>query len=116
MSMARAFHYAGVPGIVMTQWNVNDKSSTKIMASFYRHLKSGLSKAQALQKAKIDYMQNADKLTTNPYFWAGFVVIGNHLPVAFSKNYWYWWLLILPLVLMGWLFMRKKLHYDKSSD
>jgi CHAT domain-containing protein/Tfp pilus assembly protein PilF len=116
MSMARAFQYAGVPGIVMTQWNVNDKSSTKIMVSFYEHLHSGLSKAQALQKAKLDYLKNADKLTSNPYFWAGFVVIGNHLPVDFSNTFWYWWLLIIPVFFMGGLFIRKKFYSSKSVD
>ena len=108
MSMARAFLYAGVPGIVMSQWSVNDKSSAKIMVSFYKGLNSGLSKAQAMQKAKLDYLQNADKLTANPYFWAGFVVIGNPLPVAFSNTIWYWWLLIVPVFLLGWIFLRKK--------
>jgi len=108
MSMARAFLYAGVPGIVMSQWSINDKSSKKIMSYFYEYLNNGLSKARALQKAKMNYLQNADGLTANPYFWAGFVVIGNPLPVLFSTGVWDWWLLIVPALLLGWILFRKK--------
>ena len=116
MSIARAFLYAGVPGIVMSQWSVNDKSSAKVMVSFYKELRSGLSKAQALQNAKLNYLNKADNLTANPYYWAGFVVIGNPLPVAFSNTIWYWWLLIVPVFLLGWLFLRKKYQRYKSID
>jgi len=108
MSMARAFLYAGVPGIVMSQWSVNDKSTAKVMASFYEGLHSGLSKARALQIAKLNYLSEADNLTAHPYYWAGFVIIGNQLPVKFSSGVWYYWLLIVPVLLLGWFLFRKK--------
>ena len=108
MSLARAFLYAGVPSIVMSQWSVNDKSSAELMVSFYEQLKSGLSKAKAMQKAKLDYLHNADNLTAHPYYWAGFVIIGNQGPVDFSSAMWYWWLLLIPAVLLGWLLFRRR--------
>ncbi|MEZ5195459.1 MAG: CHAT domain-containing protein [Bacteroidales bacterium] len=86
MNLARGFLYAGVPGIVMSLWSVNDLSSAEIMKGFYSYLKSGLSKSEALQKAKKDYIVNVDNLTANPYYWAGFVIIGNQHEISFKPN------------------------------
>ncbi|HRS54788.1 MAG TPA: CHAT domain-containing protein, partial [Bacteroidales bacterium] len=38
MSLARSFMYAGCPNIVMTLWQIEDKSSSEIMANFYKNL------------------------------------------------------------------------------
>ncbi|MBD3319555.1 MAG: CHAT domain-containing protein, partial [Chitinivibrionales bacterium] len=41
MSLARGFTYAGCPSIVMTLWEVSDKSGADLMTGFYRYLKKG---------------------------------------------------------------------------
>ncbi len=81
MSLARAFMYAGCPSIVMTLWTVNDNSGEKLMTRFYYYLKKHKSKAESLQKAKIDILHNSDQLHSHPYFWANYIVIGNKKPV-----------------------------------
>ena len=53
MSLARAFLFAGCPGIVMTLWSVEDESSANLMIEFYKNLLNGYSKDEALRKAKI---------------------------------------------------------------
>ena len=53
MSLARGFLYAGVPGIVMTLWSIEDKSGSEIIAGFYENLKNN-------QRKDIAYeMQNS---------------------------------------------------------
>jgi CHAT domain-containing protein/tetratricopeptide (TPR) repeat protein len=81
MSLARGFLYAGVPGIVMTLWEVEDISSANIMAGFYRNLKEGLPKDIALRNSKLAYLNSANQLQSHPYFWAAFVQIGDNSPV-----------------------------------
>jgi CHAT domain-containing protein len=81
MTIARGFQYAGIPGIVMSLWKVSDYSTQKIIHSFYRHLKSGEPKDQALLKAKIEYLEEADNLISDPFFWAALIQIGNPAPV-----------------------------------
>ena len=53
MSMARAFHFSGVPSVVMSLWKVPDRSTMQIMLLFYQHLENGESKSEALRKAKL---------------------------------------------------------------
>ncbi|MDY6799887.1 MAG: CHAT domain-containing tetratricopeptide repeat protein [Bacteroidota bacterium] len=81
ISLARGFIYAGCPSIIMTLWPVEDKSGVDLMTRFYQNLKNGQNKAEALRQAKLDFLENADPLKAHPYFWAGYVVIGDDTPL-----------------------------------
>lgn len=106
ISLARAFTYAGALSIVNSLWKVTDKSTATIMTNFYKNLKKSESKDIALQKAKINFLENAShKELRHPYFWAGFVVHGNTQPILISQNF-LWYLLVLPL--LGILIFRFK--------
>ena len=94
MSLARGFIYAGCPSIIMTLWQVADKSSSELMTSFYKYLKRGKSKQEAMRLAKIDYLETADDLTSNPYFWSGFVVLGDGSPIYRKSGFAYWMIVI----------------------
>jgi CHAT domain-containing protein len=94
MSLARGFIYAGCPSIIMTLWQVADKSSSELMTSFYKYLKRGKSKQEAMRLAKIDYLEVADDLTSNPYFWSGFVVLGDGSPIYRKSGFAYWMIVI----------------------
>ena len=72
-----AFFLAGVPTTVVSQWKVESESTATLMINFHRHLKAtdGVSKAQALRQAALDLLK--DKSYQHPFYWAGFVMIGN---------------------------------------
>jgi CHAT domain-containing protein len=76
MSLARGFLYAGCPSLVMTLWNVEDRSGLEIMHQFYHQIKMGKEKNDALRKAKIRYLATAPPHKTHPYYWAGYLQIG----------------------------------------
>ena len=110
MSLARGFIYAGVPGIVMTLWEIEDISTSKIMTLFYQNLKEGLRKDEALGKAKLSYLKSADKLHSHPYFWAAYVQIGDNSPIVGGLTF--WWIAgssVLVLVVLVLLFILKKM-------
>ena len=65
----------------MTLWEVSDKSGAQLMEDFYNVLKKGASKSEALRKAKIDFINEADMLKAHPYFWASYVAIGDTSPI-----------------------------------
>ncbi|MBN2805878.1 MAG: CHAT domain-containing protein [Prolixibacteraceae bacterium] len=86
MSLSRAFLYAGCPSIVMTLWEVEDKVSADIMLRFYHYLFRGFQKSEALRRAKLDHIKNADPLKAHPYFWQGYILVGDPSPIKFNNN------------------------------
>ncbi len=73
VGLTRAFLYAGTPTVVASLWNVDDKATTLLMDRFYTHLREGMGKAQALQKAQKEVRAQYP----NPYYWAAFVLTGD---------------------------------------
>jgi len=111
MSLARGFMYAGCPSIVMTLWAVEDKSGVSLMTYFYKNLRSGMSKPEALQQAKLSFLENADKLHSHPYFWSGYVSIGDIHPLYKKWNLYIWGsasALVLISLMGFWVRKRKK--------
>lgn len=73
VALSRAFMYAGAPTVIASLWSVDDEATRQLMVSFYAHLHSGLSKADALQAAQKDVRHTHP----NPYYWASFELIGD---------------------------------------
>jgi CHAT domain-containing protein/Tfp pilus assembly protein PilF len=110
ISLARGFKYAGCPSIVMTMWPVEDNSSIRLMEYFYESLDQGKSKDEALRQAKMRFLENSDPLHAHPYFWAGYILIGDKSPLYAPP--WIWWAAgtggILVLALVMFLLYRKR--------
>ncbi|MEH6537036.1 MAG: CHAT domain-containing protein [Psychroserpens sp.] len=106
MSMSRAFQYAGVSSTVMSLWKVPDQETAKLMESFYKHLKAGNSKDEALKKAKIEYLETTDDVTLrHPFYWSGFVISGDVSAIDSSSNIWLFVLIVLAIIA---LFLSRK--------
>ena len=107
-SMASAFAYAGCPNMVMSLWQVKDQTTPEIMDRFYANLSNGFDKDEALQAAKIDYIDNYKRLYIHPYFWASFIYLGDAEPLLQTSNNNNWALYIaagipfLLFLLLGW--------------
>ena len=114
MSLARAFTYAGVPSTVMSLWKASDATTPDIMIDFYKNLKRGMTKDAALREAKLTYLNNAhESIDANPFFWAGFVPIGNMetLDMTESSPLSKWGILAALLAFGGigyWFWLKKK--------
>ena len=110
MSLAHAFRFAGCRNIVTSLWQVDDESAGIIMKSFYKHLKRGVGKDEALRLSRIDYLSKSGK--SHPFFWSSFVLIGDDLPVDFAGQSNFEWHifggLLLILILILWS-KRKKM-------
>jgi CHAT domain-containing protein len=66
---------AGVPTSLLSQWQVDDRSTRELMSSFYQGLEGKQSKADALRAAQLQLMK--DKARAHPYFWSPFVLMGD---------------------------------------
>ena len=76
IGLTRAFLYAGVSSVVVSLWNVQDASTAELMKQFYRHLRAGKGKAEALRQAKLNMIRSDIPAYRFPYFWAPFVLVG----------------------------------------
>lgn len=81
ISLARAFAYAGAKSMVTSLWVANDVTTKNLMREFHTYLKKGLPKAQALRLAKLRYLDKHAGEVSHPFFWAGFVPIGDMSPI-----------------------------------
>lgn len=106
-SIARGFAYAGAPTQVMSLWQANDQTTEWMMDYFYHHLNQGVTVSKALQLAQIDFLQQVDPEYTRPYFWAGFVVMGDVTPVVSRSWPWYYYVLSLLLIISIYLVIRQ---------
>jgi CHAT domain-containing protein len=83
ISLARAFAYAGAKSMVTSLWKVNDASTKDLMINLHQNLKSGMTKDQAVQQAKLKYISDqSEKDLSHPYFWGSFIAIGDMSPLT----------------------------------
>jgi hypothetical protein len=73
LGVASAFVSAGGRAVVASLWEVDDQTTADLMGRFYRELAAGRSVVGALQAAQAGLRTRKP----HPFFWAGFVVIGD---------------------------------------
>jgi CHAT domain-containing protein len=76
LSLGRAFLAAGVPAVVASLWDVNDRSASWLFRDFYRRLRSGDTPAAALRGAQLAALASRDSNLHDPAAWAGLQLIG----------------------------------------
>jgi CHAT domain-containing protein len=79
VGMSWAFLIAGASATVVSQWAVDSGSTTQLMLAFHKNLKpaldSGAGRARALRSAALAVMRVPEY--RHPYYWAGFVEVGD---------------------------------------
>ncbi len=80
IGMSWAFLVAGSPTTVVSQWKVDSESTASLMVAFHRALnvKAGQplsGRAEALRQAQLQLL--ATPQYRHPFYWAGFVMIGD---------------------------------------
>jgi CHAT domain-containing protein/tetratricopeptide (TPR) repeat protein len=87
MSLARGFFYSGSNSVVASLWNVNDKSTSFLMNDFYKNLKSGETKSEALRNAKLNYLKSHSLSEASPYYWSSFILLGDTNKIDLGTNF-----------------------------
>lgn len=75
LGLSSAFLSAGVPAVLASLWAVDDGATTRFMDLYYGFLADGQDCAMALASAQQD--MRTQPSTGHPYYWAGFVLIGD---------------------------------------
>ncbi|MBU2648456.1 CHAT domain-containing protein, partial [bacterium] len=82
VGLTRAFLFAGTSSIVVSLWTVADESTSRLMIHFYKYLKEGDSKDDALRKARLDLMNEMDGTElaySDPFYWGPFILNGTRI-------------------------------------
>lgn len=111
ISLSRAFSYAGCKSVITSLWKADDVATAFIIKRLHYYLQKGLAKDEALQKAKIDYLNNDDieDRFKMPAYWAHLILIGDHTSLVAAGFRWNIIIAIslIILLLMFILFKRK---------
>ena len=72
LNFARAFQQAGARSVLVALWNIPVDESMKFYSAFYKALKEGKPKIEALKVAR----QAVRAKEPHPYFWSGLILHG----------------------------------------
>ncbi len=72
LGLVRGLLYAGAQSLLLTLWDVQDKSTAEFMKSFYGRFREHSDKRIALQAS----MQELRERYPHPYYWAPFILVG----------------------------------------
>ncbi|MFT5763699.1 MAG: CHAT domain-containing protein/Tfp pilus assembly protein PilF [Saprospiraceae bacterium] len=106
ISLARSFRQAGCPNIVMSLWQADDETTSILMNSFYKNLKAGKGKAEALRLAKLSYLDQSRK--NFPHYWAAFVLTGDNETINLGKRNPLWFVLGFGILFLVGFYIWKR--------
>ena len=72
--LRRAFVLAGAETLVMSLWPVSDYVTREMMTGYYKGLKQGLGRGQALRQVKLPLLKRKEH--QHPFYWASFIQAG----------------------------------------
>lgn len=113
MSLARAFQYSGSQRVLTTLWKTDDRAGASLTTSFFESIAAQLSPQQALKAARLAWLDQSDSYHCHPYYWSGYVLIGEGGTIHLAQSRWYtqyWiWIVGIGFLLPGilWIFRKK---------
>ena len=72
LGLQRGLFFAGATSLLLSLWDVHDRSTADLMQAFYKSYISTNDMAASLQIA----MKQLREESPHPYFWAPFVLVG----------------------------------------
>jgi CHAT domain-containing protein/lipopolysaccharide biosynthesis regulator YciM len=72
--LRRAFFLAGAQSVVMSLWPVSDYATREMMTSYYKGLREGLGRGEALRQTELAMLKRKGR--RHPFYWASFIQAG----------------------------------------
>ena len=77
ISVARPFLAAGVPVVIASQWDVDDRPTQQLFVAFHRAYAQSHDSVRALRMAQLELLQRGDRVLSSPASWGSFIALGN---------------------------------------
>lgn len=74
LGLMRGLLFAGAHGILVSLWDVHDRTTAEFMTAFYRRLQQQENKAEAVRTAMLELRERYP----HPYYWAPFILVGKY--------------------------------------
>jgi hypothetical protein len=78
--LRRALAIAGAETQVISLWKVDDDATRDLMVHFYRGLRGGEARSEAMRKVQLAMLRH--EATAHPYYWSAFIVSGRDGPLG----------------------------------
>ena len=116
-SFNRGFAALGIPAAITNLWSVDNESTYILTELFYKYLTTGLPTDVALQKAKLEFIENASREKSMPCYWAGPVLVGKTDTIELSKPFPWKWIVLFAIVggIVFWAVQRLSSSKDNSG-
>jgi CHAT domain-containing protein len=72
--LRRAFFLSGTESLVMSLWPVSDYITREMMTDYYKGLKQGLGRGEALRQVQLGMLKRKGR--EHPFYWASFIQSG----------------------------------------
>jgi CHAT domain-containing protein len=72
LGLQRGLFCAGATSLLLSLWDVHDRSTSQLMQAFYKSYHETNDMARSLQSA----MKQVRQANPHPYYWAPFVLVG----------------------------------------
>jgi len=82
--LQRAFFAAGAKSTLSALWKVDDKATAEFMIRFYKYLKTGIDRSEALAATRRDFQKGIPSHAEEwkaPYYWAAWQLVGDWRPI-----------------------------------
>lgn len=72
LGLVRGFLYAGARSLLVSLWDVHDRTTSELMQKFYDSVVQGSSRSESLRMAMLELKYRRP----HPYYWAPFILMG----------------------------------------
>ena len=79
--LKRAIAVSGARSSLLSLWKVDDRATAAFMSSYYKKLKAGQGRAEALAVTQKEFRNHGIPMWRHPYVWAAFQLSGDWRPV-----------------------------------
>lgn len=108
-SFNRGFAALGIPSSVTNLWSVDNESTYKLTELFYKYVAKGLPLDEALQKAKLEFIQTSAGEKLLPYYWAASILAGKTDAIELKKDR-PWKYIVAAIILVILIFLGSKIR------
>lgn len=77
----RGFLASGARSLLVSLWQLEDKSALHLMETFYQKLVEGMPKVAALRCVQCEWLQQAEERLLHPFYWGALQLIGDDGPI-----------------------------------